>query len=91
MLKKFELYLIGKGYSHTTPSGNPSTVYDYQKRLQHVCKWEGITLNELATKINEFVFDYDSTGEKSYLGDKSHRAVINALKQFQLFLKNNGG
>ena len=38
--KQFERYLISKGYSQTTPSGNPSTVYDYIKRIDKICKFE---------------------------------------------------
>lgn len=41
MLKaEFEQYLIKQGYSVITPSGNPSTVYDYIKRLDKVIEWE---------------------------------------------------
>jgi len=29
MLERFKTYLIKKGYSEFTPSGKPSTVYDY--------------------------------------------------------------
>ena len=37
MLEKFMKYLIQQGYSEYTPSGNPSTVYDYAKRIQKIC------------------------------------------------------
>lgn len=37
LAKQFELYLIRQGFSVRTPSGNPSTVYDYCKRVNRVC------------------------------------------------------
>jgi hypothetical protein len=32
----FRDYLISEGYKQTTPSGHPSTVYDYCKRIEFV-------------------------------------------------------
>ena len=87
MKKRFEEYLIEQGYRVTTPSGNPSTVYDYSKRIDKVCAWEGCTWNELSENISKIVTMYDNGGEKSDLGNLSHRAVINALKQFYNFVQ----
>ena len=85
MRKRFETYLIEKGYSLRTPSGNPSTVYDYQKRIDKVCEWEKCTWETLSVNISKIVTMYDVGGSKENLGNISHRAVINALKQFQNF------
>lgn len=82
MKNKFEDYLIKQGYSVTTPSGNPSTVYDYIKRIDRICLNENMTWNELAEKISIVVTQYDVGGSKEELGRKSHNAVINALKRF---------
>jgi hypothetical protein len=83
----FQNYLIENKYSEFTPSGNPSTVYDYSKsRLPKICNRENITLQELANNISKYVKKYDIGGEDSDFGAKSNRAYINALKCFQKFL-----
>ncbi len=84
--EKFYSYLREKGYKEYTPSGNKSTLYDYLGRIERICKDEEITWNELSKQINKFVQDYDTNGVKSELGEKSHRAVINALKRYQEFI-----
>ena len=86
MRKEFENYLILQGYSLTTPSGNPSTVYDYLKRIDKVCIWENCTWEMLAMNISQIVRMYDVGGLKENWGNLSHRAVINALKRFRDFL-----
>ena len=85
MKNRFKKYLIENGYSAETPSGNPSTVYDYQKRIDKVCEWENCDWEHLACNIASIVASYDIGGSKQDLGNKSHRAVINALKQFKRF------
>lgn len=84
--EKFYNYLREKGYKEYTPSGNKSTLYDYWGRIERICKDEEITWHELSKQINKFVQDYDTSGAKSELGEKSHRAVINALKRYQEFI-----
>lgn len=88
MKEQFKNYLIKKGYKQTTPSGNPSTVYDYIKRIDKVCELESFSYQELADNIETVVKQYDLGGTKEDLGNKSHRAVINALKRFQDFINN---
>ena len=44
MLENFKQYLIEQGYSEFTPSGNPSTAYDYMKRVEKICDRESITI-----------------------------------------------
>lgn len=85
--EQFEQYLIKAGYSLHTPSGNPSTVYDYKKRIDKVCEWEGLSWEGLAGRIDTIVSQYDVGGSKEELGNKSHNAVINALRRFQDFLR----
>ncbi len=86
MKNKFELYLINQGYKQTTPSGRPSTVYDYIKRIDSVCIQENESWASLAQKIDFIVQAYDKGGCKEDLGQKSHRAVINSLKRYAEFI-----
>lgn len=84
----FETFLIGRGYKIETPAGHPSTIYDYIKRIDCVCKWENLSWESLATKIAVTLPEYDVGGPKQHLGERSHRAVINALKKFAEFVEN---
>ena len=95
MLKvEFEQYLIKKGYSVITPSGKPSTVYDYINRIDKVIAREHLySWDELAKNISKYVSQYDIGGIKQAYGQQSHAAVINALRAFQRFMNsvNQGG
>ncbi len=86
---QFESYLKTKGYKETTPSGNPSTVYDYIKRIDRVCDDENMTWEELANNIEQIVLEYSSGGRKEEQGKVSHNAVINALKRFREFVQKS--
>ena len=72
MRKQFEDYLIKQGYAVKTPSGKPSTVYDYIKRIDKVCEIESITWHNLAMNISEVVIQYDSGGCKENIGKQSN-------------------
>ena len=83
ILNGFEEYLVLKGYSEYTPSGHPSTTYDYSHiRIPYVLDVEKIDIIELAVNIKYYISKYDIGGSKEREGMKSHRAVINALKRF---------
>jgi len=86
MRQQFEEYLMKRGYSRTTPSGSPSTVYDYVKRIDKVCEWEETTWQGLARNIQMVLAQYEAGGIKEDYGNQSHRAVINALKRFSEYL-----
>ena len=86
MLDKFEDYLEKKGYSKYTPSGLPSTTYDYRKRISRICDREGISVQSLVKNISFYVSKYDKHGIEEEFGSKSHYAYINALKRFQEFV-----
>ena len=88
MKEQFRRFLIEAGYKETTPSGHPSTVYDYLKRIDKVCEWENATWETLANRIGQIVTMYDVGGQKEDLGKKSHSAVINALRRYQEFVRN---
>lgn len=83
--EQFYQYLVKKGFSDRTPTGNQSTTYDYPKRIERVCKEESLSWERLLTGIDEIVVKYDKGGVKEELGKQSKSAVINALKQYQLF------
>lgn len=85
MLEQFKDFLIKKGYSENTPSGNPSTVYDYVKRVERICNRENVATEHLAENIIYYVDKYDSLGSEADFGKKSHSAYINALKRFKEF------
>ena len=86
MKKQFEVFLINNGYKQITPNGNPSTVYDYIKRIDKICEWENITWAQLADNIHMILPQYDIGGRKQDLGKKSHHAIINALRRFSEFV-----
>lgn len=86
MINEYEKYLINIGYKQTTPSGHPSTVYQYLKAIRNVCDEERISLNGLKENIGAIVAKYDVGGEKETIGAKSHKTVINALKRFEEFV-----
>ena len=79
MKKEFQDYLINQGYSIKTPSGNPSTVYDYQKRIDKVCEWEGYTWETLANNIGRIVVMYDIGGAKENLKSAA-KALVAGLQ-----------
>jgi hypothetical protein len=86
-LENFKTYLIKQGYSELTPSGNSSTVYDYGKRVENILERERISILKLAENIDFYVRKDDIDGIEAEYGNKSHRAIINALKRFQDFCK----
>lgn len=85
MRDEFLEYLIECGYKTVTPSGKPSTAYDYVNRIDKVCEYEQMTYDTLASNIERIVVEYDVGGSKETLGKASHNAVINALRRFQEF------
>ncbi|MBQ8960578.1 MAG: hypothetical protein IJ071_05095 [Ruminococcus sp.] len=87
MKEEFREYLIKNNYRVETPSGRPSTVGDYIKRIDSICSWEGCSWEDLAENIDKIVEEYDIGGDKEALGEKSHRSVRNALKAFRAFLR----
>ena len=86
--KGYRDYLEKSGYSLYTPSGNPSTVFDYDKRIEWVCEQENCSWAELKERIGSVVAEYDVGGKKELDGERSHRAVISALRAFQRYIKN---
>ena len=83
--EQFYQYLVKEGFSDRTSTGNPSTTYDYTKRIERVCKEESLSWKELLDNIDGIITQYDKGGIKEEFGKQSKSAVINALKQYQLF------
>ncbi len=74
-------FLIERGYSLVTPSGNPSTVDDYCHRIDFVCEIEDIEWVDIPAHIDRLLKEYGMGGAKQHLGAKSNNSVINALKR----------
>lgn len=85
MLENFRRYLVQQGYSEYTPSGNPSTVYDYLKRIEKICERERISIKQLSDNIGYYVKKYGTFGSEEDFGKRSHNAFISALKRFEEF------
>ena len=88
MKEAFKKYLIDRGYKYVTPSGNPSTVDDYCNRVDRITAEENLPGEEVAERIDDCLPYYDKGGRKQYIGEKSHRSFINALKRFSEFVKS---
>lgn len=86
MKKEFEQFLIHEGYKEYTPSGHPSTVYNYCKCIDSICQWEHTDWNGLAKNAAALLPEYEKGGLKAHLGCKSHNTVISALRCFHRFI-----
>ena len=86
MLKQFENYLIQRGYKEFSEQGSKSTVFDYSFRISKIIEKEGITMQQLADNINEYLKLYSPKGEKWSIGSRSHVSYWNSLKQFRKFV-----
>ncbi len=67
ILEKYELFLEKEGYSKYTPSGHPSTVYDYSKRIKQIADRESISIDNLFENINKYVNKYDTHGVCNFI------------------------
>lgn len=88
---KFKKFLIGKGYKQTTPSGNPSTVYDYLKRIHKISEAYNFNIYEIEdiAKLEKIKRELDKDGINQDLGNRSHRAVYNAMARYCEFIKDS--
>lgn len=70
--------------------GLKSTCHDYSHvRIPAVCNRERISVPLLINNIDRIVSKYDRFGSEAEFGNKSHRAVINALKRFKEFIDSD--
>ena len=79
MLKNFENWLLENKYSALTAA-------DYMGRVERLCRKEGYTLAHLVENIASVLPQYETTGEKSSSGKRSHTSVRQALRKFKMFL-----
>ena len=79
MLKEFENWLLQCKYS-------PTTAWDYQSRIDRLCRAEKIALDDLVKNISLILPEYEKNGFKSYYGRRSHTSVRQALRRFKMFL-----
>ena len=79
MLKNFENWLLENKYSALTAA-------DYMGRIERLCRKEEFTLAYLMENIASILPQYETTGEKSSYGKRSHTSVIQALRKFQMFI-----
>ena len=80
MLKNFENWLLENKYSALTAA-------DYMGRVERLCRKEGYTLAHLVENIASILTQYETTGEKSSYGKRSHTSVRQALRKFQMFIQ----
>lgn len=79
MLKNFKNWLLKNKYSELTSA-------DYMGRIERLCRKEGYTLAHLVENIASILPEYETAGEKSSYGKRSHTSVRQALRKFKMFL-----
>ena len=79
MLKNFENWLLENNYSASTSA-------DYSGRIERLCRNEQFTLAHLVENLSSILPQYETTGEKSSYGKRSHTSVRQALRRFKMFL-----
>ena len=79
MLKNFENWLLENKYSALTAA-------DDMGRVERLCRKEDYTLAHLVENIASILPQYETTGEKSSYGKRSHTSVRQALRKFKMFL-----
>ena len=82
MLKEFENWLLNNNYRATT-------AFDYQGRIERLCRAEGYTVSHLVANISLILPEYEINGKKSSYGKRSHTSVRQALRRFKMFLVSN--
>lgn len=80
MLKNFENWLLQNNYK-------PTTAADYMGRIERLCRKEEFTLAHLVENISSILPQYETAGEKSSYGKRSHTSVRQALRKFQMFIQ----
>ena len=86
MLKKFQAYLVSKGYKEFSANGSRSTACDYAFRIAKIVENEKITLEELSNNIQKYMDLYKRNGERWNLSRRSHESYYNAIKNFRKFI-----
>lgn len=82
----FQDYLVECGYKLYTPSGLPSTVFEYRRAVSDIKSNEALSFSDFCNNIDSIIREYDIGGSKESLGKKKHSTWINALKRFREYL-----
>ena len=69
MLKEFENWLLNNNY-------RPTTAFDYQGRIERLCRKEGYTLSHLVENITAILPEYEINGKKSSYGKRSMKSTV---------------
>lgn len=86
MLQNYKTWLLENGYSEKSGRLLPSTVYSYILGIKHTCKYENISIEQLAENINAIAPTYQPGQKNSVKGRGLSRAVRCSLVQFQKFI-----
>lgn len=87
MYNLFKEWLKEKGYSEFSKSGNLSTCTDYPNRINYIIWYENLSSwQDVVNNIDVLLPAYSKGGKREKIGQKSHNAVINALRRFCEFI-----
>ena len=86
MQNTYTTWLQNQGYSLLTPSGRPSSIYDYLRGIKRVCREENIVLEEAAEHIDELSRLYRRGGQYESIGRKISGSVAASVAQFKKFV-----
>ncbi len=79
---QFENWLLNNNY-------RPTTAFDYQGRIERLCRKEGYILSHLVENIALILPEYEINGKQSAYGKRSHTSARQALRRFKMFLISN--
>lgn len=88
-LIQFKDFLLSVVSPRTGRKYSPKTVNEYVWGIGIVCEEENCKWEDLASRIDNLVLRYGSGGDKSEVGKKGNRTVINALKAYQRFVSTS--
>ena len=86
---RFKDFLLSVASSRTGRKYSPNTVNGYIWGIGIVCEEENCKWEDLASRIDNLVLRYGSSGDKSDVGEKGKRTVISALKAYQRFVSTS--
>ena len=69
---QFENWLLNNNY-------RPTTAFDYQGRIERLCRKEGYTLSHLAENIASILPEYEINGKQSAYGKRSYTSFLRIL------------
>lgn len=86
MKKQYEKWLLENGYSEKSGRLLPSTIYAYLRGIEHACKYENLSIEQLAENINVIAPTYEAGQKNSVKGRRLSRAVRCSLRLFKKFI-----